>query len=188
MCEICFILSTCGLLTKVMDSAFKYAAELAYQELLYCLRYSHAPPGMFAGVLKVNTKADTLDKLKKCYEMFIDVSKAALVFDEVLSAFYWKVQLLFTTCVSAIFVPTSYQLRTNFVPTRVVGPTHEPGYGQRPASPSHFPIRVSQRRLSNPSWCGVGSCVCWATVGGLRPFVQKCETAVHKQPLASHIP
>jgi hypothetical protein len=60
-----------------MGSAFQYVAEMTYQELLYTSRYSETPPGLFGGLLTVETTADTLKKLQGIYVTFQAVSKSA---------------------------------------------------------------------------------------------------------------
>jgi hypothetical protein len=60
-----------------MGSAFQYVAEMTYQELLYTSRYSETPPGLFGGLLTVETTADTLKKLQGIYVTFQAVSRFA---------------------------------------------------------------------------------------------------------------
>jgi hypothetical protein len=67
----------CGPLVSVMGSAFNYVAAMTYQELLYTLRYSETPPGLFGGLLTEATRAHTLEKLQGVYATFQALAKSA---------------------------------------------------------------------------------------------------------------
>ena len=62
--------------TNALQSAFEYAADLAYREYLYVMRYTETPWGRFGGLLKTETLEATLGLLKE------DAAVFAVVLDE----------------------------------------------------------------------------------------------------------
>ena len=62
----------------ILQYTFEYTCDLAYQELIWIMHFSHLPVGQFAGLLKEETRPSTLGALQVSWENYTVIEQAAV--------------------------------------------------------------------------------------------------------------